>query len=247
MFAVDKHRIKVAWSDRQVKRGLIQPDGSDRQKVRLVCLTEPAASASTARAHIHAERFLALLAQAGRPLASGACVLDFGCGQGALVDALAARGFDAWGCDLSCGLGETTDRVRRIPDVYRIPFEDGRFDCVLSDQVFEHVQHYSAALAEIRRVLRPGAVGLHIFSPRYEPIEPHTFVPLANIVQTKWWLRLWAALGVRNRFQRGMISSEVAELNYRFCRRRRPTTLAGGCFERRVACSHAPACWMSRC
>ena len=182
----------------------------------MVCLTEPAASASTARAHIHAERFLALLSQAGRPLASGACVLDFGCGQGALVEALAARGLDAWGCDFSCELGERTDRVRAIPDLYRIPFEDGSFDCVLSDQVFEHVQDYSGALGEIRRVLRPGAVALHIFSPRYEPVEPHTFVPLANIVQTKWWLRLWAAVGVRNRFQRGITAREVAELNYRF-------------------------------
>lgn len=41
-------------------------------------------------------------------------------------------------------------------------------------------------------------------------------MPLANIVQRKWWLHLWAALGVRNQFQRGKTSNEVVELNYRF-------------------------------
>jgi SAM-dependent methyltransferase len=43
---------------------------------------------------------------------------------------------------------------------YRIPFADNTFDIIVSDQVFEHVQNWSEALTEIKRVLKPGVVSL---------------------------------------------------------------------------------------
>jgi SAM-dependent methyltransferase len=41
-------------------------------------------------------------------------------------------------------------------DVTDLPFEEGSFDSVLCSHVLEHVPDEAAALAEVRRVLRPG-------------------------------------------------------------------------------------------
>ena len=97
-----------------------------------------------------------------------------------------------------------------------MPYPDDTFDAIMSMQVFEHVQDYDVALREIRRVLRPGCPSLHIFPPRYTPIEPHVYVPLGTVIQSRPWLRLWAALGMRNGFQQGKSAVEVMELNHRF-------------------------------
>jgi ubiquinone/menaquinone biosynthesis C-methylase UbiE len=75
---------------------------------------------------------------------------------------------------------------------------------------------YDAALAELRRVMKPGGVFLHMFPPRTTPIEPHVFVPLATVVRSKAWLYMWALLGIRNQFQRGLSAAEVAESNRRY-------------------------------
>jgi hypothetical protein len=62
-------------------------------------------------------------------------------------------------------------------------------------------------------VLKPGGLSLHIFPPRWKPIEPHVYVPFAGVYRERWWLRLWAELGVRNEFQAGLPAREVAGLN----------------------------------
>lgn len=164
-----------------------------------------------------ADYFLRLLGEIGRPLSPGAMVLDFGCGEGGLVEAFVERGFDAHGCDFPEELG-TSERLLAIERPYRLPYSDATFACVLSNQVFEHVQDYPLALAELLRVLAPTGTSLHIFPARYCLREPHTFVPLATVIQSRWWLALWAALGVRNQFQEGKSAREVTELNYAFLR-----------------------------
>lgn len=72
------------------------------------------------------------------------------------------------------------------------------------------------ALTEIRRVLRPGGVSLHLFPGPYTPLELHTLVPLATVIQSRWWLAFWARVGVRNEFQQGKSASEVTDRNSRF-------------------------------
>lgn len=47
-------------------------------------------------------------------------------------------------------------------DGVNIPFPDQSFDVVFSSNVLEHVQELPALLREVRRVLRPDGVGLHI-------------------------------------------------------------------------------------
>jgi SAM-dependent methyltransferase len=130
-------------------------------------------------------------------------------------------GFDAVGCDVEqysdsdeCKTLYERGVLRLIqPGPYRIPFDDDTFDVVVSNQVFEHVKDYPAAIRETKRVLRPGGVALHLFPPRWRPIEPHVYVPLAGVWQSFAWLWLWAQLGVRNEFQRGIGASRVAQLN----------------------------------
>jgi ubiquinone/menaquinone biosynthesis C-methylase UbiE len=104
--------------------------------------------------------FLRVLELAGHPISPGVRVLDFGCGD--LVQALTDR-YDAFGCDIV--LDHEDERLRRIEQdpVYRLPFDDASCDCVLSQQVFEHVQDYNAVLIKLRRILKPGGVSLHIF------------------------------------------------------------------------------------
>jgi SAM-dependent methyltransferase len=159
----------------------------------------------------------AILTSFGLPLIHHARVLDFGCGEGEGVNAYLALGYDAWGCDIELP-PDAGSRLRLIEDPYRLPFDSATFDFVFSDQVFEHVRDQHAAAREISRVLRPGAPSLHVFPGRWRPVEPHTFVPLATVLRTAPWLRLWASLGVRNGFQRGIPAAEVAVLNERYLR-----------------------------
>jgi SAM-dependent methyltransferase len=44
----------------------------------------------------------------------------------------------------------------RLGDATALPYEDARFDAVVSMQVYEYVADMQQALAEVRRVLRPG-------------------------------------------------------------------------------------------
>lgn len=145
-------------------------------------------------------------------------LLDFGCGDGRYLDTYAQAGFDAHGCDV---VARSTDaRVRLIETPYRLPYPDGMFDVIASTGVLEHALNTVEVFREIRRVLKPGGIAVHLFPTRfYLPREPHIYVPLANFFRPvpRWYLSLWAALGIRNEYQRGMTAREVVADNERFC------------------------------
>ncbi|MDQ7773256.1 MAG: methyltransferase domain-containing protein [Elusimicrobiales bacterium] len=46
-------------------------------------------------------------------------------------------------------------------DIQKLPYPDCSFDCVITDQVLEHVEKPTLAVAETYRVLRPGGVVIH--------------------------------------------------------------------------------------
>ena len=155
-------------------------------------------------------------------ISPSARLLDFGCGYGLHMREYLRAGFDAYGCDIAEYRAD--ERVRMIErEPYRIPFEDNFFDAVVSTSVLEHAQNTEEVFREIKRVLRPGGKAVHLFPTRwYFPREPHIYVPLANFFGNnvpRWWLKLWAALGVRNEYQQGMTTDEVVDKNVDFCRR----------------------------
>ena len=162
--------------------------------------------------------FTSIAEDLGYQLPAPATVLDFGCGEGDAVMAWRAAGHEAVGCDIV--LERPGEWLYLIEEPYRLPFTDAAFDLVVSNQVLEHVQDHHAAFAEIKRVLKPGALSLHLFPSRWAPKEVHTLVPLASVVPTRWWLASWARLGVRNEFQSGLSSREVTEMNLDYLRTR---------------------------
>jgi SAM-dependent methyltransferase len=152
-------------------------------------------------------------------------ILDFGCGEGALARDLRTRGYDAYGCDtwkLYKLKPPTDERLREISqDPYRIPFEDEFFDAVVSTSVFEHAQNKEECFREIHRVLKKGGHSVHMFPGKlYLPWEPHIYVPFVNWFWPKvpkWWLGIFAFLGVRNEYQHGKAWREVRDHNYWYC------------------------------
>lgn len=94
----------------------------------------------------------------------GAVVADIGCSTGYLLDEMRARhpGAVLIGADLvAAGLRKAhqnvPDAALVLADATRLPLEDASIDALASVNVLEHVADDEAALAEMRRVLRPGA------------------------------------------------------------------------------------------
>jgi ubiquinone/menaquinone biosynthesis C-methylase UbiE len=103
-------------------------------------------------------------------LPADAQVLDVGCGPGTITADLAARvpdgqvtGIDAAEDVLALARQEADRRgqgnVRfETGDAYRLAFGDGTFDVVHAHQVLQHLSDPAGALAEMRRVCRPGGL-----------------------------------------------------------------------------------------
>jgi SAM-dependent methyltransferase len=87
-------------------------------------------------------------------------VLEVGCGPGELSERLRRElGAHVVAIDLSermveLGRGRGVDA--RVGDVQALPFDDASFDCVVAARMLYHVADVDLALAETRRVLRPG-------------------------------------------------------------------------------------------
>ncbi len=88
-------------------------------------------------------------------------LLDLGCNDGAFTMALAARigARDVHGVEFVAGLAEAAAErgVRVVSNDLNepLPYEDGSFDVVHSNQVIEHLVKTDLFVREIRRVLRP--------------------------------------------------------------------------------------------
>jgi 2-polyprenyl-3-methyl-5-hydroxy-6-metoxy-1,4-benzoquinol methylase len=100
-----------------------------------------------------------VLAAAG--VANGLQVLDVGSGPGELAAAAASLGADTVGIDVAPSMVRRAALANpsipfRVGSFEAIPAGEGTFDAVVGNFVLNHVGRPSAALAEARRVLRPG-------------------------------------------------------------------------------------------
>jgi SAM-dependent methyltransferase len=139
----------------------------------------------------------------------GARVLEVGCGPGHLSIRLARQhGLDVTGLDLDPAMIEraranadrSADGDERWPsflvgDVAALPFPDESFDLVVSTMSMHHWADPTAGMAEIDRVLRPGAGALiWDFRPGFQPFHgdlpdpvEHTHsTPLRVVGATPW-------------------------------------------------------------
>ena len=95
-------------------------------------------------------------------LDEGTSMLDLGCGTGIWLERLAKEyGIQGIGIDISQASLVTAEAETNhectftLGDVYRLPFADGEFDCVISLDTLEHVSNHEQFLLEMQRVVKP--------------------------------------------------------------------------------------------
>jgi ubiquinone/menaquinone biosynthesis C-methylase UbiE len=148
---------------------------------------------------------------------AGARVLEVGCGPGHLSIRLARHGFAVTGLDLDQAMiararanadrpGNSDQRRPSllVGDVAALAFPGGSFDLVVSTLLMHHWADPTGGLAEIARVLRPGARALiwdfrpgvrpHPFGPRHahipDPVD-HTRGSRLRVVNATPWPWPW--------------------------------------------------------
>ena len=113
-------------------------------------------------------RLAELHEQWSRTVAEGALVLDAGAGTAPYAGYYAHARYETLDFEkVDKAYGTST----YVADIVDIPVEDGRFDHVIFNQVMEHLPDPGRALAELRRVLRPGGTLLYTGPLFYEEHE----------------------------------------------------------------------------
>jgi ubiquinone/menaquinone biosynthesis C-methylase UbiE len=150
--------------------------------------------------------FQSLAQRMAEGLPDGAQVLEVAPGPGFFAIALAKLGnYDVTGLDISRTFVEIARRNAREEmaqvdfqqgDAAHMPFEDDRFDLVLCRAAFKNFSEPVKALAEMRRVLRPGGKAVVIDLKKDTPqkeIDAHIDqmnAGFANSLFMKWTFRL---------------------------------------------------------
>lgn len=121
-------------------------------------------------------------------------VLEIGAGTGWQSKALNEAGYLVEAIDLPASSDISNHaRNREWPirdyDGAHIPFVDGSFDVVYSSNVLEHVVDLDTLTAEMKRVLRPDGIALHLLpTSNWRLLSLLTYYP-AQVVDALRWLR----------------------------------------------------------
>jgi SAM-dependent methyltransferase len=113
--------------------------------------------------------------------------LDFGCGPGTITAYLAKRAGSFVGVDIDAEAVASARRRFPYPqltfvhhEAARLPFDDGAFDLIIVNHVYEHVREPAALLAEVRRLLKAGGVAYLAAAGKYQLLEPHYRLPFLS-------------------------------------------------------------------
>src|SRR5438552_10461853 len=122
-------------------------------------------------------------------------LLEIGAGTGWQSKALSKAGYRVEAVDLPA----TSDiinhaRSREWPirdyDGAQLPFPDQSFDAVYSSNVLEHVVELNTLTAEMKRVLRPAGVALHLMPNRtWRLLSLATYYPGQAVDVLRWLTR----------------------------------------------------------
>ena len=126
----------------------------------------------------------------------GSMILDLGCGNGLSSYMLSECGYKVIGSDISSFfLAEAAhlqnDRLKyQACDVLDLPFADGSFDVVSSNELIEHVPDARRALLEMIRTLKSGGMivimGPNLCSPFWSVMD------LVNMIMGRDGRHVWA-------------------------------------------------------
>lgn len=136
----------------------------------------------------------------------GTC-LEIGCGTGFHAGRVRQLGWTPVGVDLSAGmLRLARDRMPAArADATRLPVADASVPAAVAMMVHTDMPAYPAVLREVRRVLRPGGVFVHVgvhpcfcggFADRSDPLA---VVIRPGCRDVHWTRQSWTADGVRDK------------------------------------------------
>jgi SAM-dependent methyltransferase len=136
-------------------------------------------------------------------------ILDAGCGRGFYVKALSLYPFvkQIHGIDINNRYVEKAKKLcagdRKIHirqgSIYKLPYKDQIFDCVISSEIFEHLDNEKKALSELYRVLKPNGILLITVPNERFPFlwDPINWILMrvfnTHVNKDIWWLAgMWA-------------------------------------------------------
>jgi SAM-dependent methyltransferase len=139
------------------------------------------------------------------PRAAGDTVLDLGCGSGYAARAMREAGgaARAVGLDGAPGMARNARRYTDdggvsfvVGDFCHLPFADGSVDHCFTMEAFYYASDPHAALAELRRVLRPGGTVYCAVNFYEENVHSHDWREYIDVEMT-----LWGAADYREAFR----------------------------------------------
>jgi SAM-dependent methyltransferase len=119
-------------------------------------------------------------------------LLDVGCGDGGVAALLRERVREVVAVDVqpSAAWHDAPGLTFQVADGESLPFEDASFDLVHSKDSLHHMDAPERAVAEYRRVLKPGGTALIVEANRSNPIFfPHMTLALGHQHFTRTRLR----------------------------------------------------------